>query len=571
MRTAAICSLALTMLLAAPGCGKKESSSEARPAAPTEDRSTEPTAPAERIRVAVDPRIELLSILFRLAGSPEYARATPTAYSRDVDAHFAEFASHPAVVATRALRDLHGIGYNAPPGLAIYLKSATEPALRRALSPAPASLDARWQKVAIPDYLAAVRQFAVDSHFDQFMAEHRDYFRAVEQRYRDALDLAAVTRWFDGFFGPRPHLTAIVVPGLLTGPNNYGATAELTGGATELYQVVQLGQVDDKGLPTVGEGTEGLLVHEMAHGYINPLFAEYRDALEQPGRALFARVAEAMSAQAYPSWETVLDETGVRATTALYLLELRGETAASATLALDERRSFLWIGGLAELFQKEREQADGGNSDGAALAVGTAEYLKRWLADHPDQLPTPPFRGPINGALAAPKAKILYVHPGKTGNSSPLARYVRSTRDQFSAGAKVIGADDYPPKPDQATTHVVYGTPGDSPAVLTLLDLFGWHVTPQSIRLGDREFTGSDLMLVACHPLPGNATGAVVLYTAATEAALAAPNAVFHGPTDWVVARHVGGNIYQVLAKGDFPKSLAGEWHPLPAATNPAK
>ena len=52
---------------------------------------------AEGPEIRVDPRIELLSIIFRLAGNPEYSRGEVRSYVEDVEAHFGPFREHAVV------------------------------------------------------------------------------------------------------------------------------------------------------------------------------------------------------------------------------------------------------------------------------------------------------------------------------------------------------------------------------------------------------------------------------------------------------------------------------------------
>ncbi len=100
------------------GCGKggkPEAASAPGPAAPAAAGDAAP-APAAggAVRVTVDPRIELISILERLAGGQEYSQGFPSPYRDAVDAHFASFRDHAAVALTKKLRDEHGIAFNAP-------------------------------------------------------------------------------------------------------------------------------------------------------------------------------------------------------------------------------------------------------------------------------------------------------------------------------------------------------------------------------------------------------------------------------------------------------------------------
>ena len=66
-----------------------------------------PAAP--HVTVSVDPRVELMSILFRLAGNPEYNQGRVPSYVQDVESHFGRFRDHPVVkLAKRAPADAVG-------------------------------------------------------------------------------------------------------------------------------------------------------------------------------------------------------------------------------------------------------------------------------------------------------------------------------------------------------------------------------------------------------------------------------------------------------------------------------
>lgn len=286
--------------------------------------------------VRIDRRVELMSILQRLAGAREYMGTPSSAYVTAVDTHFAPHREHAAVAATRQLRASHGISYDAPMWLAVQLDD------RLALKARPG--DARWDTVDIDGYLASVRAFVADTGFDAFVATHEPYYKKVEDRLRTAIATEKPTTWFDRFFGARAGARFIVVPGLLAGARNFGPHTD-----AELYQILGITHLDFDELPVVDAPTIELLVHEMAHGYINPLFARHAAALATHGERLFARVAEPMRKQAYTTWQIMLNEQAVRAVTLLYLRERKGAAAADAALAREVARGFLWTQPLAEL------------------------------------------------------------------------------------------------------------------------------------------------------------------------------------------------------------------------------
>src|SRR5262249_11862886 len=153
---------------------------------------------------------------------------------------------------------------------------------------------------------------------------------AVEKRFRDFLADKPVVAWFDAAFGRRKGTSYHLVPGLLTGPMSYGVSAPGV-----FVEVMTLGASD--------EMTHGLLAHELAHSYVNPIVEAQRwDALPS-----YAKVRDVMARQAYTTQVLFVDESVVRALTVLYLGDRVGAEAARRSLAEQEKLGFLWTAELA--------------------------------------------------------------------------------------------------------------------------------------------------------------------------------------------------------------------------------
>src|SRR5260370_25143340 len=73
---------------------------------------------AQAYRVGVDPRIELMSVLFRLAGNNEYNQCGIPVYDRAIESYFAPYRNHGAVQLARGLTDM---GFEGPMSLAVHL------------------------------------------------------------------------------------------------------------------------------------------------------------------------------------------------------------------------------------------------------------------------------------------------------------------------------------------------------------------------------------------------------------------------------------------------------------------
>ncbi len=328
--------------------------------APTTAPAPKPAA-SSTFTVRVDRRVELLSILHRLIGHQAYTSAPATPYVQAVDKTFGPFANHPAVAATRALRASHSITWDAPMILAVHLDDQLNLINPEELP----ALDARFTGADVAAYAATLRDFARDTKLDEFLAAHEDYATSVETVLQKLLEQEKPVAWFDAFFGAKAAARYVVVPGLLTGTHNMGVRATLPDGTQEIYQVLGVHAAD--GLPTTDDAAVALLVHEMAHSYVNPLIDANRAALEASATVLYALVAEPMKKQAYASWKTFVDESVVRAVVVLYLLDRKGKAVANAEAQQQLRLAFTWTPELAKLFITRYQAARASYADFAAF------------------------------------------------------------------------------------------------------------------------------------------------------------------------------------------------------------
>ncbi len=507
-------------------------------AAPAQAGSTE---------VKVDRRFELLAIVHRLAGAGEY-RTSRTPYALEVDAAFAAFTDHPAVTTAKALRAKHGISYDAPMLLAAHLDDRFE---LRAADELP-TIDARWTGVDVAAYAGQLRDFATASKLVAFFDAHQPYYTKVADTLRVAVDAERPVPWFDRFFGPRAKARFVVVPGLLSGQRNFGPRITLPDGREELFQVLGIHRPD--GMPATDPQAMALLVHELAHSYVNPLLARHAAKLEPAGKQLFSLVEQPMTAQQYGRWPTVLDEAVVRAVTVMYLQATKGDAAAAAAIRDEVQRSFVWTRELVAALRAYERERPAGTPDPDALALAVAGFFDQLARSYQQSgLPKIPFFGPIDAAITA---KPIFVSPA----AAEPAAYVRSVVEQLFAGAPLVAATDRVFAESAGRHLVAFGSPATNPVVAMTLERAGWKLTPDAIVLGTKRFQGAGLVLVACRPRHDDPSRGVVIYAAANEQDLVGFNhGVRHGPTDWLVARRTAKR-FEVLGSGSFPRGPDDAW-----------
>ncbi len=282
------------------------------------------TAPAMDLRV--DPRVEIVCIIFRLAGNPEYRRGMIPAYARDVDEHFKPVADHPAVQLARQLRSQRGVCYDAPMSLAVHLTDEFDEAVP--LVPLPAEVDPRWPAEQTRRFVKEAKDFAQRGHFAEFLKAHRDLYDTTESRMCKTIEDHARLDWFDGYFGQRAQIRFHLVPALLNGGNCYGARIQ-TGQRTDMYCILGVWDADSSGTPRFAKSIIPAIVHEFCHSYVNPLVDRHLPDFEPAGRKLFAANAQRMTAQAYGRWDTVVRESVVRAAVVRYRSACDGPFAAA--------------------------------------------------------------------------------------------------------------------------------------------------------------------------------------------------------------------------------------------------
>jgi hypothetical protein len=318
------------------------------------------TKPAARpdVRISVDPRVELICIVFRLAGNGEYNMARIPSYVDDVERQFGSLRDHPAVTFARQLRETHSIAFDACMSMAVHLTDANTLEERIALDPRPPSLDSRWTPADGRAFLRELRKFAAESRFPEFLAAHRGLYQMAEDRMKQLVDKDGHLEWFPEFFGDRPGSRFTVALGLLNGPCNYGPRCRLPDGTEDLYCILGVWGKDAKGEPTFAGGVLETVVHEFCHSYTNAIIDRHEAELKSAGEALFAPVAGAMKRQAYGGWKTMMYESLVRACTLHYIRRHQGPLAAWWKSQEEQGRQFHWVGDLSKLLDEYESHRD---------------------------------------------------------------------------------------------------------------------------------------------------------------------------------------------------------------------
>jgi hypothetical protein len=312
-------------------------------------------------QVRVDPRVELVSIIFRLAGNPEYNQGRVPRYTRDVDAHFGPYRNHRVVALATRLRRTRGVSYDACMSMAVHMPDgpATTTGGTAPFTPRSHTLDDRWREAEAREFVDSAHQFAKESSFAEFFDQHKPLYKTATSRMQKVLAQSGHLDWFDAFFGQRPQARFTVVLGMLNGGACYGPRCGNASGGVDLYCVLGVWKTDLAGLPVFDTSMLRTVVHEFCHSYTNAIVDRHQEQLRAAGNQIYPYVESAMRRQAYGNWKTMMYESLVRACVVRYVRHYEGRQAAADEVRRQAQRGFTWVGGLSARlgeYEAEREK-----------------------------------------------------------------------------------------------------------------------------------------------------------------------------------------------------------------------
>jgi hypothetical protein len=303
----------------------------------------------------VDKRVELLSIVFRLAGNKEYNSTIFKKYTSKVENHFNAYKEHELIKFARTLKENNGISYDAVVSMAVVLDDNLNPLIDFS-NTLP---EKRWTQDDANKFIKLLKKFYNDAEFEKFFKENEELFQEVSIRFSSVyktLDL----NWFQSFYGKKAEENFTIIISPSCGGRNYGPSYTLPNARKEVFAILGTWKVDESGMP-IYEKDEYLptIIHEFNHSFINPLLAKNKESFEEKGKEIYKAVRYEMSQQAYGDWQIMLNEALVRASVIKYFIDHgAGNSEIQTMQKTEENNGFLWIKGLVAELMKYHNQRD---------------------------------------------------------------------------------------------------------------------------------------------------------------------------------------------------------------------
>ncbi len=305
----------------------------------------------------IDKRIELLSIIFRLAGNWEYSSDIYSSYTQDIYSHFNTNKDHPVISLASKLRIENGVSFDAVMKMAYHIDQP--PMFTPIVQFSENVPEKRWGTENAIEFLELLRDFYNVSDFEGFYYQHMELYEIARKRF-SSVQNAVHIEWFNEYYGVEPGGSYHVIISLSNGGSSYGGKVIFPGNREEAYSILGTWKIDSTDLPIYNVDDYLLtLVHEFNHSYVNPLIDKFEQQLEPSGKIIFDPIKEIMKRHEYREWKVMMYEYLVRASVIRYLLKHDSYDAAKKQLIADTGRGFYWMKDLVNIlleYEKNREQ-----------------------------------------------------------------------------------------------------------------------------------------------------------------------------------------------------------------------
>ncbi|WP_294230582.1 DUF4932 domain-containing protein [uncultured Chryseobacterium sp.] len=311
----------------------------------------------EQLMPEVDERVELVSIVFRLAGAEEYNRNYNKKYAEDIAAYFEPYKNAEIVNFVQENRNKYGLGYDAVMSMALHLSFKNKKF--SFTKEKESTLEKRWEKVEVKKFVSLLNEFYKNSDFQKFFDNHSASYAKAVQAYGQSILKDFNQNWYPHFYGKAPNEEYRIILGYGNGGGNYGITLHPEHHKTIVYAVVGVSDFDSDGNAIFDKNEfQPLLIHEFNHSFVNYILEmkNYKSELKAPAEKIYSLVEKEMKSQAYGDWETMINESLVRAAVIRYMIDNHyPQSTIDEEIQMQRGRKFLWIKELTELLGKYEE------------------------------------------------------------------------------------------------------------------------------------------------------------------------------------------------------------------------
>lgn len=299
--------------------------------------------------------VELMGLIWRLAGAPEYNQCQIITVTNSADKYFASMKNHQAVTLAQQYHQ-QNICYDAVTGYAnqlIFNENGEIVFDPDYLAGSNSSFDNRWNSTQKNSMLKAVNDFYKESNFhDWFVSTEEEQQQAIAS-FKNVCNLDYA--WFDSYYGKNDKIASRIILSFMIGGHNNGISLKRKDGTLLLTPV--LGSLSQNNGGVRFNGDMNLIVHEFSHPYCNPLIDANWSAIATKANEVYSKVSYIMQSQAYGNARTMMCETLVRSSAIRYMISHNQKNMVNQTLAYEERNGFMMVRTLVNTLEKREQEA----------------------------------------------------------------------------------------------------------------------------------------------------------------------------------------------------------------------
>ena len=362
--------------------------------------------------------VELMGLIWRLAGAGEYNQCQVSTVADSADKYFASMKNHYAVNLAKRYYQYGGIAYDAVTGYANQLiinelgLITFDPDY---LEGSNTSFD-RWNYQQKNDMLAAVNDFYEKSNFhDWFMSTQTEQQQAIDS-FKKVCNLDYT--WFDSFYGKNDKASSRIILSFMIGYSNNGISLKRKDGT--LLATPVLGNLSQDIESVRFNGDLSTIIHEFSHPYCNSLIEANWLSIENRANVVYNEVSSIMASQAYTNAKIMMYETLVRASTIRYFMSHNLDHLVEDVISIEEMSGFMLVRTLVETLEKY-EQASAKYAALADFMPEIVDAINQFDPNNPsgsDELDMRP-KDYVDLGIEMEDGKKLYFATRNVGETSP--------------------------------------------------------------------------------------------------------------------------------------------------------
>lgn len=309
------------------------------------------------INVIIDPRMELLAVVQALGSyDQQFDLITNISfnYKDDIMKYFSSFSKHEAVKQFDTM-SRSGFSFDAPPTAMLYLSNPLNIEIKQDFNE---ELKNRATKESLNKLAKELKNFAVDTKFQEFFNSHKDFYNSVVEKNAEVMGSSNYISYLEQYYGMKQNSYNIILAPMFHS-GGFGPKIEAENGLYDVYSIQGPNSLKEN-IPMFGdkEGFKYLALHEFSHSFVNSLTEENLEEVNKY-KKLYEPIKEKMVNQAYTKWDISVNEHIVRAVVARITYINSGSEAYEKVIANEKNRGFQYIDELTkklEDFEKNRDK-----------------------------------------------------------------------------------------------------------------------------------------------------------------------------------------------------------------------